>query len=283
MVNICVSDEKPKAVTEPTLDEIDAPATEKEEREAEALLKQLSSANADVTDENYYKFKEEKLKKIEALRAEGGNDQHVEELLRLVEETDKLRDEYNAETSGAGDLLSEINELMKGDNADAFDTILSQQVDEILKDNDDLKDLKKLMQDTGAGTLLDITPPADGSVGESDQKPLESPSNDDSDMPDINELMKQVKEMMSQFEEDGSTDALKNAMMAAYEEEEGASSHQDLWAVFPHTLTTLWRFARTFNIQKNRADSTLRLECLLLVSTFLLYAHLLLIGMHLFP
>ena len=224
MVNICVSDEN----TEPTLDDIDAPATEKEEREAEALLKQLSSANADVTDENYYKFKEEKLKKIEALRAEGGNDQHVEELLRLVEETDKLRNEYNTETSGAGDLLSEINELMKGDNADAFDTILSQQVDEILKDNDDLKDLKKLMQDTGAGTLLDITPPVDGSVGESDQKPSESPSNDDSDMPDINELMKQVKEMMSQFEEDGSTQALKNAMMAAYEEEGEASSHQDL-------------------------------------------------------
>ena len=55
MVNICVSDEV--AVSEPTLDDIDAPATDAEEREAEALLKKLSSANADITDENYYKFK----------------------------------------------------------------------------------------------------------------------------------------------------------------------------------------------------------------------------------
>ena len=226
MVNICVSDEV--AVSEPTLDDIDAPATDAEEREAEALLKKLSSANADITDENYYKFKEEKLRKIESLKAEGGNDQHVEELLRLVEETDKLRDEYKAETSGAGDLLSEIKELMNGDNADVYDTILSQQVDEILKDNDDLKDLKKLMQDTGAGTLLDIAPPVEGSAGENDAKPAESSDEDDSDIPDINELMKQVKEMMSQFEEDGSTQALKDAMMAAYEEEGGASAHQDL-------------------------------------------------------
>ena len=168
------------------------------------------------------------MKKIESLKAEGGNDQHVEELLRLVEETDKLRDEYKAETSGAGDLLSEIKELMNGDNADVYDTILSQQVDEILKDNDDLKDLKKLMQDTGAGTLLDITPPVEGSAAENDAKPAESSDEDNSDMPDINELMKQVKEMMSQFEEDGSTQALKDAMMAAYEEEGGASAHQDL-------------------------------------------------------
>ena len=92
----------------------------------------------------------------------------------------------------------------------------------------DLKDLKKLMQDTGAGTLLDIAPPVEGSAAENDAKPAESSDEDNSDMPDINELMKQVKEMMSQFEEDGSTQALKDAMMAAYEEEGGASAHQDL-------------------------------------------------------
>ena len=44
--------------------------------------------------------------------------------------------------------------------------------------------------------------------------------------PSIADLMAEVKNLMADFEVDGSVQALKDAMMAAYTEEGGESAHQ---------------------------------------------------------
>ena len=79
--------------------------------------------------------------------------------------------------------------------------------------------------------MLDIAPPVEGAA-ENDAEPAESSDEDNSDMPDINERGKQVKEMMSQLRKMGQR-ALKDAMMAAYEEEGGGALIKICKGCFP--------------------------------------------------
>eukprot|EP00943_MAST-04B_sp_MAST-4B-sp1_P001266 g1266.t1 len=196
----------------------------KEDTEAQELWKKVTEEYADLTNDQYATLKQDKLKKIEALKAAGGDDKHVEELLQLVEESDRLREEYALESSGAGDLMKEINEMINGDDANIYDEILSQQVDDVLNDNDDLKDLNNLMKDTGANTLLDITPGSRNDDNADDRKP----TTDNAPEQNIQELMAEVQKLMSEFEDHSSTQALKDAMMAAYVEEGGEDAHKEL-------------------------------------------------------
>ena len=92
--------------------------------------KKVTEDYGDLSEDEYDALKKDKLKKIDALKAAGGDDKHVEELLQLVEESDRLREEYASESAGAGDLMKEINELLNGDAANIFDDILVQKVDD---------------------------------------------------------------------------------------------------------------------------------------------------------
>ena len=146
-----------------------------------------------------------------------------------MEESDRLREEYASESAGAGDLMKEINELLNGDTANIFDDMLVQQVDDVLNDNDDLKDLKDLMKDTGAATLVDITPGNDNDKktnNNNDETTTTTDGEENPTDPSIADLMAEVKNLMADFEVDGSVQALKDAMMAAYTEEGGESAHQ---------------------------------------------------------
>ena len=166
---------------------------------------------------------------VAVARWAGGDDKHVEELLQLVEESDRLREEYASESAGAGDLMKEINELLNGDAANIYDDILVQQVDDVLNDNDDLKDLKDLMKDTGAATLVDITPGNNNDKktnNNNDETTTTMDGEENPTDPSIADLMAEVKNLMADFEVDGSVQALKDAMMAAYTEEGGESAHQ---------------------------------------------------------
>ena len=204
-------------------------ALSQEDKDAEELWKKVTEDYGDLSEDEYDALKKDKLKKIDALKAAGGDDKHVEELLQLVEESDRLREEYASESAGAGDLMKEINELLNGDAANIYDDILVQQVDDVLNDNDDLKDLKDLMKDTGAATLVDITPGNDNDKktnNNNDETTTTMDGEENPTDPSIADLMAEVKNLMADFEVDGSVQALKDAMMAAYTEEGGESAHQ---------------------------------------------------------
>jgi hypothetical protein len=228
---------KATAESPATLENVNAGNSEEEEqalsqedKDAEELWKKVTEDYGDLSEDEYDALKKDKLKKIDALKAAGGDDKHVEELLQLVEESDRLREEYASESAGAGDLMKEINELLNGDTANIFDDILVQQVDDVLNDNDDLKDLKDLMKDTGAATLVDITPGNNNDKKTNNNNDETTTTTTDGEEnptdPSIADLMAEVKNLMADFEVDGSVQALKDAMMAAYTEEGGESAHQ---------------------------------------------------------
>ena len=227
---------KATAESPATLENVNAVNSEEEEqalsqedKDAEELWKKVTEDYGDLSEDEYDALKKDKLKKIDALKAAGGDDKHVEELLQLVEESDRLREEYASESAGAGDLMKEINELLNGDTANIFDDMLVQQVDDVLNDNDDLKDLKDLMKDTGAATLVDITPGNNNDKktnNNNDETTTTMDGEENPTDPSIADLMAEVKNLMADFEVDGSVQALKDAMMAAYTEEGGESAHQ---------------------------------------------------------